>query len=175
METTANIIFGAEFASHPRWRECGHVKSPENTHTINGIEQCKRCRRDRWNKGFRRVVNRRNGVPETVEQICARLPKRRNVVFETFLRVASYHFQIEPHEICNKVQSYDHRAARSIIAKVLRDRGMTLKEISKLMGGKERTAARAWINSFETHCRRDPTVREVYEILTNAPELEGAQ
>lgn len=155
---------------------CGHVRSPETTQTVAGRERCRVCRRKRWNRQFgisaARIKLRHSILAaarhENEAQRAAfnlraihnpgegRLPAR-----EITLRVADM-FGLTADELTGPSRKSVNVNARAVVARILRDRGISYPRIGRLIGRTDHSTAIHIVSNFDVYCRRDPRVALAY-------------
>jgi len=170
---------------------CGHQRTPETTHWIAGISQCKACRRARWNAGFRKVVAKRKLKQErrkramewasfseeikSLRKSAAAQERLRRVqdIMATFegrlplpelLFCVAGHFGITVVELKGQSRTRNCVHARAVIMRILKDRGLSYPQLAKFVGRGDHSTALHAMNTWHIYCDRDQRVLRAYEL-----------
>lgn len=167
---------------------CGHVRSPETTHTIAGKGQCRVCRRARWNAGFRRAVIRLAAVRERRRVLSESMMKMHfinaaererklkeiteasngRIPLTELLYCVASSFGLTVPQLRSPARDRDAVHARAVVVKIMHGRGMSLSQVGQFLGGRDHsTAIHAW-NSWEKYVKRDPRVLNAYRAYGDA-------
>lgn len=157
---------------------CGHLRMPENTHTVAGKEQCRTCRRKRWNdavkKALQRAAIRRaqsemakaradmTGVlsDKRVEELLAGNSKR--LPLDELKAIVASRFGFSARYMLGPSRVQDAVRARSIVAEVLYRRGVSYPRIGTLLGGRDHSSMINARKMFPIYCERDPRVMATF-------------
>lgn len=169
---------------------CNHIKTPETTHTIDGVEQCKVCRRRRWMHGFKIAVARRVARDAVIRERVLRQTKNQVALIEhalnfpgngrlplvTIKREVCHLFEIDEDWLTTAPRATKTlRDARAVIYKILRERGLSYPAIAKTMGGRDHSTIIYALQNYDDYAARNPLMSLAYLNLRDKPcRLEAA-
>lgn len=165
---------------------CGHFRTAENTHR----GACKVCRRTRWRRGFKIVVARRKlalAVERRRHEIlrenrraqlaiqgehatrCIHHPGNGKLPFDQLLAMTCALLELTPEQIKGHGRKREMVAARCLLTRILRDRGISFLTIARLLGKMDHSSAMHWMRCFDVHVSHDSRILPIYEMLKDRP------
>lgn len=177
-----NIALGIDW-------NCGHKRTPENTHRIGNQAVCKVCRRRRWMRGFRHVVAQAGlrddlhtlrvgtGVAtgevlkerqrQLIEELAIR-PANGRYPLDYLKRHVADTFGIKVADLIGKFRSKTHIHARCVIIKILHERGLSYPTIGRLLGGRDHSTTINAVEKFPIYRAKDSRVEAAYLELKDS-------
>lgn len=172
MACGSDALLHAINVSHDQEWPCGHARSYRTTQTVAGVHRCRECRRARWDHGFRVSLARirmreakrekdRTRYAEQRDAIRASI-KARRLPLDIILGSVAESFDLTVRELLGKSRATDVVNARSVVAHILRDRGLSYDRIGKLLGDRDHSTIINALSKFDIYTRRDPRVSDAY-------------
>ena len=146
---SGKLLDALKKAHHGIW-PCGCIQTRENTHTVAGVRKCKTCRRKRWNAGFKRVCNHKLAADlirnrgeivsakarqEAYERAFPRTGARKPL--DLVIAIVEAEFGLPTGTIVGKGRKTVQVFARSVVARILRDRGVSYPRIGAMLGDRD--------------------------------------
>lgn len=78
------------------------------------------------------------------------------------IKGVAFDFCVTPEQLISTTRSSSLVAARSVIARILRDRGHSFPVVGRLLGGRDHSTIMNSIRMFDIYAERDPRVKEAY-------------
>lgn len=101
-------------------------------------------------------------------------PPCQKFPFADLVRLISADFGSNSTELLGATRTEDLVAARSIIIRILRERGHSFPMIGRLMAGRDHSTVINALNKFDYYAKRDPRVREAYNRYRDGGGLLNA-
>lgn len=176
VEGSKRLLDALQRAQHGIW-PCGCLRTPENIHTVAGIGKCRTCRRKRWNKGLRQVVNRKLAEALIMERREHNNAKARQEAYaKAFPRTGSRkpidlvislveaEFDLSAGALISRGRKKMQVFARSIVVRILRDRGVSYPRIGNMLR-RDHTTILNMDRKWPVYISQCPKVLEVYQAV----------
>ena len=86
-----------------------------------------------------------------------------NIPAHVLVGKVAEHFGVTRNEMCGHIRQRPLPQARAVVSKILRERGMSYKQVGRFFGNRDHTSIRHGCQYFETYAKIDPRVRETYD------------
>lgn len=171
--------------------ECDHHRTPVNTHTIAGVSQCRRCRRQRLRARLRLVAIRMETRRINIEIRAKAAQKRRreeaigklDMVAKSIALHRPGNGKLPATDLINGVAAFfgytadDLRSrgrkkglihARAVVVEILHLRGVSFPIIGRVLGGRDHSTTINAHRNFPLYCEANSKVVEAYNKFKDA-------
>lgn len=177
---SAKLMRALDIASGRLW-PCDHQRTPETTQRVGQIERCRVCRRHRWNRAMSRQKRQasahmarlrgwaelqrsgaqRRGFEKKEYSRNLALQPQAGLPFDALVIRVADEFGLAPSGLFERSRAKVPTAARSVVNRVLYERGVSLPVIGELMD-RDHTTVLSSIRHFPEYAARDATVSSAY-------------
>lgn len=92
-------------------------------------------------------------------------PRRNRMPADEMIRVVARHYGVKPRQVSGACREPAMVKARSIVAKILRERGVSYPVIGRVLGGRDHSTIVHMIHTWDSRTKYNPEMIPLYEAI----------